>query len=43
MFQKSLVIPKSELTTVTENATIQEVYDIFNDPRKRTHTHHAYS
>lgn len=37
MFQKSLVIPKSELTTVTENATIQEVYDIFNDP-ENAHT-----
>ncbi|MGO0154856.1 cyclic di-AMP binding protein CbpA [Leuconostoc mesenteroides] len=37
MFQKSLVIPKSELTTVTENATIQEVYDIFNNP-ENAHT-----
>lgn len=32
MFQKSLVIPKSQLTTVTENTTIQEVYDIFDNP-----------
>lgn len=37
MFQKSLVIPKSQLTTVTENTTIQEVYDIFNDS-KSAHT-----
>ncbi|GMA69536.1 hypothetical protein GCM10025879_07820 [Leuconostoc litchii] len=37
MFQKSLVIPKSKLTTVTENATIQEVYDIFNAP-ENAHT-----
>ncbi|CAH1852431.1 cyclic di-AMP binding protein CbpA [Convivina praedatoris] len=34
MFPKSLVIPKSKLTTITENTTIQEVYDLFNTPNE---------
>ncbi|MBU7456252.1 cyclic di-AMP binding protein CbpA [Leuconostoc fallax] len=36
MFQQSLVIPKSQLTTVTENTTLAEVYELFN---KSEHAH----
>ncbi|MDF7627319.1 cyclic di-AMP binding protein CbpA [Leuconostocaceae bacterium ESL0723] len=34
MFPKSLVIPKAQLTTITEDTTIQEVYEIFNRPEE---------
>ncbi|MGX7051226.1 cyclic di-AMP binding protein CbpA [Leuconostoc palmae] len=34
MIHKSLIKPKSELTTVTENTTIAEVNELFNSPNE---------
>ncbi|CAK8054592.1 cyclic di-AMP binding protein CbpA [Eupransor demetentiae] len=37
MFPKSLTIPKDQLQTVSENTTIQEVYDLLSQP-ENAHT-----